>query len=131
MSSMVITHGQTAGQGVGVRARQMSTAARPSASQSSLRLTARGRWVLVIALLAVIGAFMILRAPGAIADAPAQGEQVRNYVVQPGDTLWGLASEVAAPGVDLRDVVADLADLNGLKDQSLAAGQEIILPVRG
>lgn len=122
MSSMVISQGM---------ARQRPASRQVRTGVSSLRLTARGRWVLVLALLAVIGLAMILRAPGAVADAPSQGQQVRSYVVQPGDTLWALASEIAAPGDDVRDVVAELADLNGLGQVALTAGQEIILPVVG
>src|SRR5690606_13027148 len=34
-------------------------------------------------------------------------------VVQPGDTLWGLARDIADPGDDVRAVVHRLVDLNG------------------
>jgi len=38
------------------------------------------------------------------------------------------ASGLAAPGEDVRDVVAELVDLNGLAGAQLRAGQQILLP---
>lgn len=48
-------------------------------------------------------------APLPAAAAPVAGEA---YVVRPGDTLWSIASRLA-PGGDVRDVVARLAERNG------------------
>jgi hypothetical protein len=57
----------------------------------------------------------------AVAAAPARSV----YVVQPGDTLWTLARR-AQPTGDLRPLVGRLAAAQG--DQSLRAGQRIVLP---
>lgn len=97
-------------------------------SGSSLRLTRRGRvavWVLALAVAAGVG----LSAQSATADAPGAALPVETRVVAPGETLWQIAGEVAAPGADLRDVVAELVDLNGLGGAGLQAGQEILVPV--
>jgi LysM repeat protein len=45
-----------------------------------------------------------------------------------GETLWHIASEVAVPGEDVRDVVQRLQDLNGLASGSLQAGQVLLIP---
>ena len=53
------------------------------------------------------------------------------YGVQDGDTLWAIASGVARPGEDLRDVVREIEMLNGMPSAVLTAGQQILLPVAG
>lgn len=97
------------------------------AGPSHLRLTARGRAVVIAAgvVLAFGGA---LTAGSAVADAPAAAVPVAARTVQSGETLWGIASALAAPGQDVREVVDLLADLNGLSGGSLQAGQQILVP---
>lgn len=93
-----------------------------------LRLTRRGRvvvWLLGVALATGLGGV----AASASADGPARGTEVRRVVVEPGQTLWGIAAEVAAPGEDVRDVVLGLMRLNRLPSGGLQAGQEIVVPV--
>ncbi|WP_199423764.1 LysM peptidoglycan-binding domain-containing protein [Actinotalea solisilvae] len=97
-------------------------------SGASLRLTRRGRlvvWALAVAVATGVG----LSAQSATADAPGAALPVETRVIAPGETLWQIAGEVAAPGADLRDVVAELVELNGLGDAGLQAGQEILVPV--
>lgn len=91
-----------------------------------LHLTRRGRVVLVLlALLVVAGGVMGGRA---VADGPQQATEVTTHAVVAGETLWQIASSVAAPGEDVRDVVAELRDLNGMADSSLIAGQVLLVP---
>ncbi|MGC5626820.1 LysM peptidoglycan-binding domain-containing protein [Georgenia sp. Z1344] len=94
-----------------------------------LRLTARGvlalrALVLGIALLVVVG---LGAGIGAIA-APSVEASGATVVVAPGESLWAVASAAAAPGEDVRDVVAQIAELNGLRGESVAAGQTLQLP---
>jgi LysM repeat protein len=51
-----------------------------------------------------------------------RGEQV--YVVQPGDTLWSIASSLTDG--DIRSFVDELVDLNGAA--SVDVGQRLVLP---
>lgn len=91
-----------------------------------LRLTRRGRVVVAaLALLLAVGGVMGGRA---VADSPARATEVRTYSVQSGETMWGIAVDIAAPGEDVRDVVLRLQRLNGLSDGSLTAGQVLLLP---
>jgi nucleoid-associated protein YgaU len=57
-----------------------------------------------------------------VASAPIAG--AGTYVVQPGDTLWSIASALPADG-DVREVVAELADRSG--GAALRPGQQISL----
>lgn len=92
-----------------------------------LRLTRRGRvvmWSLGVLLASGVGG----AAMSAQADGPTAAAEVRRVVVAPGDTLWGIAAGVAAPGEDVRDVVLQLMTLNELPSGGLLAGQTIVVP---
>jgi len=83
--------------------------------------------VLLALLVAALGLFT-WQAGQASADGPAGAVEVVRHVVQPGETLWGIAREVAGPGEDVRDVVMELVELNGLPSAGLMAGQSIVVP---
>jgi nucleoid-associated protein YgaU len=90
-----------------------------------LRLTRRGRVVLLLILSALLlGAFSIGRV-----SSSAAGHRVaqRVVVVHPGDTLWSIAQHVA-PGSDPREVVARIADANGLPTSDVRVGQQLVVP---
>jgi len=55
----------------------------------------------------------------------------REYVVQEGDTLYGIAESLKPPGVELMDFVEEIARLNNLGDPDSAVlhpGQTLIIP---
>lgn len=103
------------------------TAPRPA--RRSARLTRRGRLLatLTVAAIAVV-AFVLSGLGPAGAGTPATAGQTRVVTVAPGQTLWQIAGQIA-PGRDPRDVVAQIAALNHLRADQLAAGQELLVPV--
>ena len=50
------------------------------------------------------------------------------YVVAPGDTLWGIASDIATDG-DVRSAMEQIERLNALESADLQAGQKLRVPV--
>jgi len=93
-----------------------------------LRLTRRGRVVVTaLVLLVLVGAGLI--GQRAVAEAPRAGVEVRLHTVAPGETLWHYARSVRDAGEDVRDVVAELRDLNQMATAELHTGQVVILPV--
>ena len=103
----------------------------PSAAcaRSSVRLTRRGRLVVFVTSLFLVLAVAFMLAGGAVGTGSA-GEPAPTEVVQvaPGDTLWGIASEVATDG-DVRSMMTEIERLNALESASLSAGQKLRVPV--
>jgi hypothetical protein len=61
------------------------------------------------------------------AGSTSRSMSVSYRTVLPGETLWQIAGEVA-PGVDRRDTVARIVELNALSSAGVAAGQRIAVP---
>jgi nucleoid-associated protein YgaU len=102
--------------------------ARPATARRPAPEVYRRRRLAAVALAIVFASVLVLLA-GRVghADAELDGPPPTPavYVVQPGDTLWAIADQVA-PDVDRRDVVAQLSDAAGGSD--LVPGQRIELP---
>ena len=73
-------------------------------------------------LMAAVGTDPVLDNGVDLSGAFIRGEQV--YVVQPGDTLWSIASSLTDG--DIRSFVDELVDLNGTA--SVDVGQRLVLP---
>ncbi len=102
----------------------------PAAVGSSVRITRRGRLVL-LALVAVLAFALVSLGQGAASAGPADGgagEPVSaSWVVQPGETLWVIAERVD-PQTDPRETVARIVAMNDLPSSSVQAGQELQIP---
>lgn len=75
--------------------------------------------ILVLVLVVAVAWAVVARASTA-----ARPERV--YTVQPGDTLWSIAS--TRYGADLRGGVWKIEERNGLAGRPLMAGARIVLP---
>lgn len=116
----------TAAQGFRFGTPSRGVSARPT---SSVRLTRRGRLTLLV-LFAVL-AFGVLTVLGGHSAATGEAGvpvETRTVVVGDGDTLWGIASEVAEPG-EVREMIHHIQRLNALPGASLQRGQELAVPV--
>ncbi len=105
-------------------------AQRPSrrARQAPARLTRRGRTVLVLAFLGLVLGLMI--PFGGWATATLTGgtpEPVRVVEVQPGQTLYDIAGQVAKPG-HVREMVYRIEELNSLPSATITEGQKLAIP---
>jgi LysM domain len=94
-----------------------------------LRLTRRGRALALLLLLGILLAVLTVFGSHSAATGDAGVPvQTRTIEVGEGDTLWGIASEVAKPG-EVRDMVHQIEELNALSGSGLSVGQEIAVPV--
>lgn len=121
------------------RLRHSADAAQPrlrpgaDAAQPKLRLTRRGRIVvggLLTVLTAAVFAFIaVVSAPQAVASNEASAADFGYVVVQPGESLWSVATQID-PSSDPRDVIAEIVRLNQLDGSGIIAGQPIAVPLR-
>lgn len=63
-------------------------------------------------------------------SAALQPESYQTYIVEGGDTLWGIAKNYAPRSMDLRDYIYRLRQLNNLHESAIIhPGQALKLPV--
>jgi hypothetical protein len=115
-----------AASGAGAAARPVRSAAAARPRRPVLRLTRRGR-VLVLLVLATL--VFVAFSLGRTSATAGHGARVARptTVVQPGETLWTIARRVA-PGADPRATVRRLSELNDLGSAPIVAGQRLVLP---
>jgi nucleoid-associated protein YgaU len=95
-----------------------------------LRLTCRGRRLALGVALGAAVALGLVVAPlveGA-GDGGLRLAGDRSVVVEPGDTVWSIAGEVAGADQDVRTVVDAIEELNDLEGAALVPGQVLELP---
>jgi nucleoid-associated protein YgaU len=110
--------------GVGVaRADDVRTTRVPAAVYRRRRLVALAA-VTFVASVVVILAGRVGHADAEL-DGPPPAPEV--YVVQPGDTLWSIATSLNGDG-DVRSVIDEIQQLNGLNSAVLVPGQTLLLP---
>ena len=111
------------------RAGSPASTGSPATARTRLRITSRGRAVLLALVSVPLSAVLLvlaLNGGGAIAtlDAAAPAQIV---MVQPGQSLWSLAESIA-PNDDPRDVILELVAFNRLESADVWAGQQISIP---
>jgi Tfp pilus assembly protein FimV len=112
------------------------TARAPSATPtrpvgSSVRLTRRGRAVVVVLGLLVVLAVGVFFGAGSVAtERPGTPEPTRIVMVGQGDTLWDIAADAAATtgSDDVRAMITRIERLNALDSGMVLAGQRLRIP---
>ena len=95
----------------------------------SPRLTRRGRLVVFLAaLVAVLCLGIVLGAGSVASEKPGTPEPTRVVMVGSGDTLWGIAADLADDG-DVRAMVDRIERLNALDSAMVEAGQRLRVPL--
>ena len=104
-------------------------AARRSSGRGEVRLTRRGRVVLLGFALAVALLAGVVFGGGSVATGEAGADvPTRVVMVSEGDTLWGLAASVADDG-EVREVMREIRRLNALDSSVLQLGQRLRIPL--
>ena len=99
------------------------------APAGTVRLTRRGRLVVVtLALAVLLGLGLFLGAGSVASERPGTPEPTRVVMVGEGDTLWGIAAGAAEDG-DVRAMVDRIERLNALDTAMVSAGQRLRIPI--
>ncbi len=94
-----------------------------------VRLTTRGRIVLATVASVLLSVMVVLSGQiTADAGSASGGPALAAVVVQPGESLWSIASEVA-PAADPRETIALIRDLNGMQGSTVVPGQSLVVPI--
>lgn len=99
-------------------------------SAGELRLTRRGRAVVfVAAVLAAVAIGLFVAAGSAATETPAAVAPTEVVTVAPGETLWGIASDlVDGTETSVRQMMIEIERLNALETPVLQAGQRLRVP---
>ncbi|WP_202388446.1 LysM peptidoglycan-binding domain-containing protein [Nocardioides flavescens] len=102
---------------------------RAPAAAGTVRLTRRGRVVvLLVALVLAFAVGVFVTAASSVATLePGAPEATEIVQVGSGDTLWGIASELAEDG-RVRDMMHRIERLNALESTALQTGQRLVVP---
>jgi nucleoid-associated protein YgaU len=101
-----------------------------AARRSHLRMTARGRAVLlVLVAIPVIAIALAFGLSAGGATATGSSVPLSTVTVQPGQTLWQLATKVA-PQSDPRDVINDIMSVNRLATATIQPGEKLEIPAK-
>ena len=99
------------------------------ARPGSVRLTRRGRLVvLTIAVLTILAVGFVLAGGSVATSESGTPEPTRVVMVGAGDTLWDIAAGLSADG-DVRAMVHRIEQLNALDTGMVTAGQRLLVPV--
>lgn len=102
--------------------------ARPAYAGGAVRLTRRGRLVVVGLTLMVLLLLGVVWGSGSVATLhPGAPVPTKIVVVEPGDTLYDIAADVAPDG-QVGEMVEQLQQMNGLDDPMLQVGQHLRVP---
>ncbi len=74
---------------------------------------------------AVLGGARAATVPARALD----GLSERTMVVQSGDSLWSISSQIEVGGVSTSDVVSWIVERNGLEQSCLMPGQRLVVPM--
>ena len=107
-------------------------AARPAVPRAKLRLTRRGRFVLIalpvfLASVLLLVGLAALMSPARAGETAPVGTPAVQVTVQQGQSLWSVAAQYA-PDRDPRIVIGEIIDLNGLDSVRVVPGQQLLVP---
>ena len=108
-----------------------TSAALESFHFSRVQLNRRGRLartVVVLSLAIVLGSVVSAKAGAGTEAAATKAYSFITVTVAPGETVWSLASRVAAGG-DVRSLVSEIITVNSLASVDLTAGQKLRIPL--
>ena len=108
----------------------MTQHANPFGSQSTVKLSRRGRLartIVVLSLAVVMVAGFAATSGANVAGSTSSEPSYEIVVVAPGETLWSVAAAYASG--DVQGLIKEIREVNNLKGYDLQAGQRLRVPL--
>jgi cell division protein YceG involved in septum cleavage len=109
-----------------------SAGSRHYGSRKTFRIYSKTRFGIFVSLMMIFLMLIAFIAGGFIFGQEATGmEEIRyeNVTVEPGDTVWGIATNYVSNDQDIRDYVKAILKANNLKAGELYPNQILRIPV--
>jgi hypothetical protein len=87
----------------------------------------RVRWSRVMVLATAV-ALSVPTVSAVLGGPAAAGTRPRTATVRSGDTLWAIAQRCSDPGADVRSLIYEISELNGVSAGSIQPGQSLRIP---
>ena len=87
----------------------------------------RVRWGRVVALASAV-ALSVPAASAVLGGSATAGTRPRTVTVRSGDTLWAIAQRYSEPDGDVRALVYEISELNGVSAGAIQPGQSLQVP---
>lgn len=93
------------------------------------RITSKFRFTMFLTVM-VLCIFTIIGSVSGLSNVNSGSMKEYNQIkVEPGDTLWNIAANYQPQDKDIREVVFDICEINGISASELTAGLKILVPV--
>ena len=90
----------------------------------------RKRFTLMPAIaLAALGLMVALPTLSSVRLYAATAPHYVTVIVQPGDSLWGIAAAHAGPSADVQEIVDRISDANHLQSGTIQPGERLRIPL--
>ena len=93
------------------------------------RLKSRSRFMLFITVIMILFVSMTYTALGVNDASSLTMQEYIGVYIEPGDTLWEIASEHMSEHMEIRKAVYVLCEVNNITADTLQPGQTIMVPV--
>ena len=60
-------------------------------------------------------------------NQPQMTKYYKSIVIQPGDTLWSIATEYKTSSVSTKEYVEELMQMNGLHNDNITSGMKLVI----
>lgn len=89
------------------------------------------RFVLVLVMFSVLSCVVLFGINGKNSKVEASSTKEKYYTsirIEDGDSLWPIAEEYAAPGIDYKDFIMEVKQINSLSSDTINYGESLVIP---
>ena len=93
------------------------------------KVTSPVRFFFFIFILVLLLTFAVYTAVGKPIAAASEPYVYKEITVRENDTLWHIASEYGPKDVDIRIIINEICEVNGISAGEISCGDSILVPV--